>query len=65
MKVKLKNLLYHRDQDRLHGKGKRSGYRLMACLSPRPTQHHVERSLLSLWFLQWEKAGERDIPAPS
>ena len=30
------------------------------CPSPRPAQHHMERSPLSLWFLQWEKRTQGD-----
>lgn len=34
------------------------------CPSPRPVQHHVERSLLSLWLLQWEKTTHGRQPEP-
>lgn len=56
MEVKLKHLLYHRDQENCIGKVRKVAI-LWHCPSPRPTQHHMERSLLSLWFLQWGKGG--------
>lgn len=56
MGMKLRHTLHHRDQDRLHRKG-RSGYMLtiLPPPAPRSVQHHVERSPLSLPFLQWEE----------
>ena len=59
MRVRLKCLLYCRDQGRVHEKGKMSGYTLTTLHPhPRPAQHYLERSPLSRWFLQWEKRPE-------
>lgn len=41
-----------------------SSHYMLATLSfPRPAQHLAKRSLLSLWFLQWEKRAQNGLSA--
>ena len=51
---------HHRNQEKLHRKG-RSDYMLNMLALPRAVQHHMERSPLSLPFLWGKKESGRDI----
>lgn len=46
---------HHRDQTDCIRHVRRAATQRLACFSPRLVQQHTKGSLLSLWFLEWER----------